>query len=160
MVHRNDVLEQQYEQLKHISTLNNNLKEQIDTLSLRAVDIEQNAEIDKAHYKGVIRGLQSNVLEAERCSSFMETIENTIMYYKNGEQLESMQKVTERKCSVCMSSSANVVCKPCRHLEYCVKCAEKLNNTNIDQNGCIHVNGEFECPRCRADISILETIFT
>jgi len=149
-------------QLYYLNQYNIDLKDQIETMSLRVVQSESDLEVDTKHYKNVIVGLQAKVDEAERCKDYLSEFKKLILYYENNETVDDANCFsTERVCSVCMTAKANMVCKPCSHLEFCLECAQTLTNTSFSDNGCKNIlcGENTECPRCKQPTEKLEFIF-
>ena len=60
-----------------------------------------------------------------------------------------------------MDNSANIVCLPCMHLEFCTGCASQIHSISMDSfNINKKINVDIKCPRCKGDVDELLYIFT
>ena len=137
------------------------MQTQVDSISMRIATEASENEEKIAHYKSLVKGLQKTAENAEESSQYLRHMKKILFEYENGETLEDSLKNSERKCSICMDNSANIVCVPCMHLEFCHGCASDLNNISIGSfSGSRTVAVESKCPRCKGDVNQLMYIFT
>ncbi len=159
---RNNACQNMTGQLHFLTEINNNLREELDTLNVRLVQNECDREVDIRHYKNVIIGLQAELSNTTLCADYMMEFKKLILHYENRETLENVKNFcTERTCCVCLTEKANMVCKPCSHLEFCFECAQKISNQSLNTSGCkILTCGEYtECPRCKQELNSIEFIY-
>lgn len=138
-----------------------NMQTQVDSMSIRIATEASESEEKVAHYKSLVKGLQKTAENAEESSQYLRHMKKILFEYENGETLEDSLKNSERKCSICMDNSANIVCFPCMHLEFCHGCASDLHNVSISSfSGSRTTPVDSKCPRCKGNVNQLMYIFT
>ncbi len=141
--------------------INSTLQCQIESLSLQLATEASEHEEKIAHYKSVVQGLQKTAANAEESSQYIRYISKLLFEYQSGESLDDSLKSSNRTCSICMDSSANIVCSPCMHMEFCYGCVSdmlKLSSNDFSTNKRCSV--EMKCPRCKSSVNEIMYVFT
>tara|TARA_Y100000591_G_scaffold315648_1_gene323475 strand:- start:4453 stop:5193 length:741 start_codon:yes stop_codon:yes gene_type:complete len=148
--------------VSEVTTENSGLKLQIDDLNMRYFEAIASKEESERHYKSVILGLQKTAANAEEASAYMRRLNKLFNDYAHGEKLDDSDYKTERKCVICMSEPANIVVKPCHHLEFCSSCAIdlfELKENEFSTDKTITPSKGGSCPRCKCEITHFDYIY-
>jgi hypothetical protein len=143
-------------------TETNKFISQIDELSMRVYEAESTKDELEGHYKDLVKGLQKTSANAEEASAFMRFLHKTLNEYRNGEKCEDLVYKTSRLCTICMSEPANILAKPCHHLEWCRGCAIdqfELSEDSFDVSKSEYLNSQKECPRCKAGVECIDYVY-
>lgn len=160
-----EVKNRAYQMLKNsfneLKNENNTFKTQIDDLNMKLLEAITSKEESERHNKQIIIGLQKTAANAEEASQYMRRLNKMFQDYSNGEKYEDTLACTTRMCAICMTEPANVVAKPCQHLEWCSSCAVdvfglKENQFTLDKT--VYVNHS-SCPRCKTDVECVDYIY-
>ena len=142
---------------------NASLREQIDGLSMRVLAAEQTQEEREKYYANLVKGLQATAANGEEASCFMRFLHKSLIDYQSGQKVEELIYKTEKMCSICLSEPANVVAKPCHHLEWCRGCAIEqfqLKEQAFDLiKSEIVSDNQLSCPRCKHSVDCLDYLF-
>ena len=141
---------------------NYSLKTQIDELQMRILAEMTSKEESVAYYKNLVKGLQKTAANAEEASCYMRKLHKLFDDYANGEAVADTEKKTDRICAICMSEPANIVAKPCHHLEWCLSCAIeqfKFKENAFSTSKSVVVENETDCPRCKQSIAYVDYVY-
>ena len=139
---------------------NTALRDQIDSLSMRVLEAEQSKEERVKYYTNLVKGLTSTAANAEEASFLMRFLHKSLIDYQSGQKVEDLVYKTEKMCSICLSEPANIVAKPCHHLEWCRGCA--IEQFKLSEQAFDVIKSEFIsdkqlcCPRCKQDVDCLD----
>ena len=161
LVQKNAQIRKKNSELSILRGSNISLQTQIDSVSLRMVTEASENEEKITHYKSLVKGLQKTAENAEESAQYLRHMKKLLFEYENGETLEDSLKTSDRKCSICMETHANIVCLPCMHLEFCHACALDVHGLNGNAfTGTRQLAVESKCPRCKGKVEELQYIFT
>lgn len=137
------------------------LQDAMEELNIRLATVESDTEEKVQHYKNLIKGLEKTAGNAEESSAYLRRIQKMLIDYQYGEICEDSEKRTDRVCVICMDNHANIMMKPCNHLEYCYSCsveAFSLTPQQFLQSNDINVSSN--CPRCKVAIDQISYVYT
>ncbi len=159
LFHKNGLVRKKSSELTILRGSNISLQMQLDAVTLRlATDASENEEKIN-YYKSLVLGLQKTAQNAEESSQYLRHIKKLLFEYENGEMLEDTLKSANRKCSICMTNDACIVCMPCMHLEFCHGCAIE-SHPNVENHITRRISVDSTCPRCKGKVDELLYIFT
>ena len=141
---------------------NYTLKTQIDELQMRILSEMTSKEESVAYYKNLVKGLEKTAANAEEASCYMRKLHKLFDDYANGESVSDTDKKTDRLCAICMSEPANIVAKPCHHLEWCMSCAIehfKFRENAFTAAKSVVIQNEVDCPRCKQSIAYVDYVY-
>lgn len=159
LFHKNSLVRKKVSELNILRSNNVQLQMQVDAISLRLATDASEHEDKIIYYKSLVLGLQKTAQNAEESSQYLRHIKKILFEYENGEMLEDTLKCANRKCSICMTNDACIVCMPCMHLEYCHGCAIE-SHQNVENNISRRISVDSTCPRCKGKVNELLYIFT
>ncbi len=139
------------------------LTDQLDVLSIRVFEADQAKEEKETYYREMINNLQKTAANAEEASLFMRFLHQSLIEYQNGCKVEELVHKTNKLCSICLSEPANIMAKPCHHLEWCRGCA--IDFFSIRENCFETIKTETvedymkSCPRCKTDIVSIDFVY-
>ena len=163
LTHRNTIITKKTNELYDLRIESNNYKSQIDSLSIRVIEAEQSKEEGELYHRELITKLQKTSANAEEASFFMRFLHNSLIEYQNGSKVEDLVHKTNKLCSICLTEPANILSRPCHHLEWCRGCA--IDFFEIEENTFDVFKTEFVekrakcCPRCKTDITSIDYIY-
>ncbi len=161
LTQKNNLIRKKNHEISIIRNSNLTLQHQLESASLRIATEASEYEEKVEHYKTLIKGIQKTAESAEESAQYLRHMRKMLFEYEQGEALADSLKTTDRTCSICMETRANILCSPCMHLEYCEACAINAHDLNLGDfthNRKCAVSSK--CPRCKGDVNELIYIFT
>jgi len=139
----------------------NALKTEIDCLNMEVFENRQASDDLKKHYKSLVSGLQKNMTDGSRSSSFLDAIRHVVRMFEASQDIDCLFNTIDSKmCTICLEQPACVVCQPCRHVEYCRPCAIIQYSLEADS---LKFTDEtvtaIPCPRCKYEVCSLELVY-
>ena len=164
LFHKNAGYNKKMEEVLSLRSEVVSLREHVNSLSLRVVTAEQEKEDTQTYYTELVKGLQATSANAEEAACFMRFLHKSLIDFQSGQKVDDLIFKTEKICSICLSEPANIIAKPCHHLEWCRGCAIdqfKMNDSAFDVTKTEFLSSSMQqgCPRCKQNVEHLDYVF-